>query len=90
MFNEGRKIKQTKVILNTKEENRFLEVAIAEIRKIGEKTAFVISFGGDKTGVIIGQEEWDKFVGLIVNLNWDPEDTWERPIRLAKKSRFDI
>ena len=49
----------------------------------------MISFGGDKTGFIIGEKEWDKFVDLVMNLNWDLEDTWVRPIKLIKKSRFD-
>ena len=89
MFNKGKRIKQTKLILNSEEENKYLEVVIAEVRNIGNKTAFVISFGGDKTGVIIGEKEWDKFVDLIMNLNWDPEDTWVRPIKMIKKSRFD-
>tara|TARA_R110000824_G_scaffold219453_1_gene406369 strand:- start:553 stop:825 length:273 start_codon:yes stop_codon:yes gene_type:complete len=89
MFNKGKKIKQIKLVLNSEEENKHLEVVIAEIRRIGNKTAYMISFGGDKTGFIIGEKEWDKFVDLVMNLNWDLEDTWVRPIKLIKKSRFD-
>ena len=88
--NQGILVKRKKTILN-KNNNKNLEVAIGEIRRTGNNAHFVLSFGGDKEVVIIGRDEWDKFVELIINLDWDPEDTWIRPLRKNNKHncRFD-
>ena len=79
-------IKRTKVVLN-KEHNELLEVAIGEVRRINDQPYFIISFGGDREAAIVGRDEWDKFVALVVNLDWDPEDTWIRPLRKDKKHK---
>ena len=85
-----RLIKRTKVILN-QDCPEFTEVAIGEIRRIKNQIYFVLSFGGNKEALIIGRDEWDKFIDLIINLDWDPEDTWIRPLRKDRKHmcRFD-
>ena len=74
--------------MNKKEENEYLEVAIAEIRRDGDKVYYVVSFGGGKEGVIVGREEWEKFLGLVNNIDWHPDDTWIRPIK--RKRTFDM
>ena len=83
-------IKRKKVVLN-KNINKHIEVAIGEIRRTDDDVHFVLSFGGDKEVAIIGRDEWDKFIELIINLDWDPEDTWIRPLRKNNKHncRFD-
>ena len=81
-------IKQKKVVLN-KHSNRDIEVAIAEIHRHSEDVRFVLGFGGDKEITILGRDEWEKFLDLVINLDWDPEDTWIRPKR-KKRSRFDF
>jgi len=79
-------IKRKKIVCN-KEHNELLEVVIGEVRRIGDQPYFVISFGGGKEGVFVGRDEWDKFVDLVINLDWDPEDTWIRPLRKDKKHK---
>jgi len=83
-------IKQKKAVLN-KHSNKDIEVAIAEIRRINNDVRFVLSFGVGREVVILGREEWNKFLGLVINLDWDPEDTWIRPLRkeTKHKCRFD-
>tara|TARA_R110000824_G_scaffold67377_2_gene174437 strand:+ start:42 stop:317 length:276 start_codon:yes stop_codon:yes gene_type:complete len=83
-------IKQKKVVLN-KHNNKDIEVAIAEIYRCGNAVRFVLSFGVDSEVTILGRDEWEKFLDLIINLDWDPEDTWIRPLRKDKKHkcRFD-
>ena len=89
---KGILIKQKKIICN-KKHNSYLEVAIGEIRKIDNivEPCFVISFGGGKEAIFIGREEWNKFIELVNNLDWNPEDTWIRPLKDHKKNtcQFD-
>ena len=84
------RIKQEKVVLNKNQPNN-IEVAIGEVHRIENKVYYVISFGGDKEIIISGPDEYEKFIDLIINLDWDPEDTWIRPILKTKKHtcRFD-
>jgi len=83
-------VKQKKIILNKAHQNH-LEVVIAEIHRIDNQVYYVISFGGDKEIIMFGPDEYEKFVDLVINLDWDPEDTWIRPLRKDKKHkcRFD-
>ena len=56
---------QKKIVLN-KEHGEFLEVAIGEIWEQDGKIYYVISFGGGKEAIMVGEEEYEKFVDLVV------------------------
>ena len=83
-------INQEKVVLNKNHKNH-IEVAIGEVHRGDNQVYYVISFGGDKKAVIFGADEYEKFIDLVINLDWDPEDTWIRPVFKGKKHtcRFD-
>jgi len=82
---------QKKVVLN-KGFNEFIEVAIGEIWEIDDEIYYVISFGGGKEAIMVGEEEYEKFVDLVLNLHWDPDKTWIRvnPLRNRKRPKSDF
>jgi hypothetical protein len=89
-FSKKTLIKQKKVVLNKAHRGQ-IDVAIGEIHRVDNQVYYVISFGGDKQTIIVGADEYEKFIDLVINLDWDPEDTWIRPIAKNKKHtcRFD-
>ena len=79
---------QKKIILNKDHhDNEFLEVAIGEIWAQDGQIYYVISFGGGKEAVFVGEEEYEKFVDLVLNLHPDPDKTWIRPYPLRHRKR---
>lgn len=85
---------QKKIILNKgHRNNELLEVAIGEIWMQDDQIYYVISFGGGKEAIFVGEEEYNKFVDLVLNLHPDPDNTWIRPFplrhRKRRKCRFD-
>ncbi len=71
---------QKKIVLNKDYQDQ-IEVAIVEMECVrkgdNEEFHYILSFGGDKTIRIIGEEDWLKFKTMLQWIDWNAEDTHE-------------
>tara|TARA_R110000824_G_scaffold184221_1_gene365205 strand:+ start:117 stop:419 length:303 start_codon:yes stop_codon:yes gene_type:complete len=72
--------KQEKIILN-KEYPDSIEVVIGEVHDVktahGHEIHYIVSFGGDKSITIIGDENWDAFLRFVDFIDDIAETTQE-------------
>ena len=81
---------QKKIVLN-KEHGEFLEVAIGEIWEQDGKIYYVISFGGGKEAIMVGEEEYEKFVDLELKFSGSSlENSRSRCSRRNRTQRVPI